>query len=439
MRLLGKENMKKSKLVCILILMIVLCTSCGKESGQGNDTGTASGKESAFENNEELFEFVMDSWKNHSTEAIYEYLGKELKALMSKEDFVDVFDKLSALGGEMLNVSEPQVTNSFGTDVYTTVVEFENVTLDWNVSMRMMQLNGFTYNIHFKDSFEIRYENNIVEKYFVIKNDGCELNAVYTYADDGEKHPAVLLIAGSGPSDYNETIGLLSPFQDIAQGLAQRGVNSLRLDKRTLNYPSDTQIGLEEEYFADCTEALAFLKEQDITNLYLLGHSLGGQIAPELAAEDEDIDGMILFNSTPRHLADLACEQYSNMYPGNKAAYAAQAEAAMVANKTNLEGKNYFGADDYYWATYNELDIIQSVKDANVKTLIINSKYDNQIFQTDRDMWKAQLEEDENVTIHVYDDMSHFGYKIDTKDTTALYKKIDFPVELLDEFAGFCE
>ena len=54
-------------------------------------------------------------------------------------------------------------------------------------------------------------------------------------------------------------------------------------------------------------------------------------------------------------------------------------------------------------------------------------------------MFKAELGANENVTIHVYEDMSHFGYKIDTKDTTALYKKADFPVELLEEFAGFCE
>ena len=437
MRLLRKE--KKSKLICLLIMIVALCTACGKEDGQETDAGATSGKESAFATNEELFDFVIESWQNHSAGAIYEYTGKEIQELMSKEAFVDVFEGLSAIGGEMLSVSEPQTTSSFGTDVYTTVVEFENITLDWNVSIRMMQLNGFTYNMHFKDSFEIRHENNIVEKYFVIKKDGCELNAVYTYVDDGEKHPAVLLIAGSGPSDYNVTIGLLSPFQDIAQGLAQRGVNSLRLDKRTLNYPTGTPIGMEEEYFADCREAMAFLKEQDITNLYLLEHSLGGQIAPELAVKDGEIDGMILFNSTPRHLADLACDQYVAMDPGNKNTYISCAEEAKTVQNMESEVRYYFGADDYYWSTYNELDTIQSIKDANMKTLIINSNYDNQIFQTDIDMWKVQLEADENVKIHIYEDISHFGYKIDTKDTTAFYKKAEFPVELLDEFAGFCE
>jgi len=433
---------KRSGLLCVLFIMIMLCTACGKETGQettGNDEGVNFRDENVFATNEELFDFVMENWKNHTEDAIYEYTGKEIQTLMSKEDFTGVFQRLSVIGGELLSVSEPQVTSSFGTDVYTAVVEFKNVTLNLTVSMKVAKISGFTYNIHFKDTFEIRHDNNIVEKHFVFKNDGCELNAVYTYVDDGEKHPAVLLIAGSGPSDYNETIGLLSPFQDIAQGLAQRGVNSLRLDKRTLNGTPNTKVGVEEEYFADCREAIAFLKEQNISNLYLLGHSLGGQIAPELAAKDEDIDGMILFNSTPRHLADLACDQYIAMDPGNKNTYIACAEEAKKVQNMESEVRYYFGADDYYWSTYNLLDTIESIKTANINTLIINSTYDNQIFQTDIDIWKEQLEDDENVTIHVYEDISHFGYKIDTQNTVLLYKKSDFPVELLEEFAGFCE
>ena len=95
------------------------------------------------------------------------------------------------------------------------------------------------------------------------------------------------------------------------------------------------------------------------------------------------------------------------------------------------------GADDYYWVSYNQLNTIANINDANVRTLIINSTYDNQIFQADRDMWNAELAEKDNVTIHIYDDISHFGYKIDTK--TTIYKRVDFPEELLNEFADFCE
>lgn len=453
--------MRRSKIMCLLMLIVVLCTACGKEAEVPENSATKAPAESAGEvlegttpadkekpgadseesltptTNEELFNFITEKWKKQEADDLFEYAGKELQVLMDKEDFAGVFKGLSAIGGELLDISDIQVISSMGTDVYTSVVEFENVTLDWQVSMKNVKLTGFTYNIHFKDPFEIKHENGIVEKYFVFQNDGYELNAVYTYVDDGEKHPAVLLIAGSGPSDYNETVGLLAPFQDMALGMAQRGVNTLRMDKRTLRASAEDRIGMEEEYYADCRAGIAFLKEQNISNLYLLGHSLGGQIATELAVEDLEIDGMILFNSTPRHLADVACDQYVAAAPYNEELYRAIAESAKSLKEEDIRGTHYLGADDYYWVSYNQLNTIANINDANVRTLIINSTYDNQIFQADRDMWNAELAEKDNVTIHIYDDISHFGYKIDTK--TTIYKRVDFPEELLNEFADFCE
>lgn len=43
----------------------------------------------------------------------------------------------------------------------------------------------------------------------------------------------------------------------------------------------------------------------------------------------------------------------------------------------------------------------------------------------------------ENVTISVYDDLSHFGYKIDTSDPSAIYNAADFLSEVISEFAEF--
>ena len=113
--------------------------------------------------------------------------------------------------------------------------------------------NGTTNNPN-QDTFQ----GSIEEKRFVLESNGYKLNAVYTYIDDENAHPAVLLIAGSGPSDYDETIGALKPFEDIAHGLAQEGINSLRVDKRTFGYAAefDIKCGIEEEYLDDCKAML---------------------------------------------------------------------------------------------------------------------------------------------------------------------------------------
>ena len=283
------------------------------------------------------------------------------------------------------------------------------------------------------------YQGSIEEKHFVLESNGYKLNAVYTYIDDRNAHPAVLLIAGSGPSDYDETIGVLKPFEDIAHGLAQEGINSLRVDKRTFGYAAefDIKCGIEEEYLDDCKAAIEYLKTQNISGLYLLGHSLGGQIATELAASIEGIDGMILFNSSARHLADIACDQYSIADPANKESYITYATAAKNANASSAKGYYYYGATDYYWASYNNINIAQNIVEANINTLIINSKFDKQSFDEDLNLWSTLFSDSANVSLCVYDDISHFGYKIDTTDPSSIYTQVDFPSEVISAFTDF--
>lgn len=282
-------------------------------------------------------------------------------------------------------------------------------------------------------------QGSIEEKHFVLESNGYKLNAVYTYIDDGNAHPAVLLIAGSGPSDYDETIGVLKPFEDIAHGLAKEGINSLRVDKRTFGYAAefDIKCGIEEEYLDDCNAAIEYLKSQNISGLYLLGHSLGGQIVTELAASIEGIDGMILFNSSARHLADIACDQYSAADPVNIESYITYAEAAKNATASSAKGYYYYGASDYYWVSYNQIDVAKNISNANIKTLIINSKFDKQSFDEDLNLWSTLFSDSANVSICVYDDISHFGYKIDTTDPSSIYTQVDFPSEVISAFSDF--
>ena len=282
-------------------------------------------------------------------------------------------------------------------------------------------------------------QSSIEEKHFVLESDGYKLNAVYTYIDDGKAHPAVLLIAGSGPSDYDEAIGALKPFKDIANGLAKKGINSLRVDKRTFNYAAnfDIKSGIEEEYLNDCTAAIEYLKSQNISDLYLLGHSLGGQIATELAVSIEGVDGMILSNSSARHLADIAYDQYSALDPVNKESYTTYAEAAKNATASSAKGYYYYSASDYYWVSYNQIDVSKNISNANVRTLIINSKFDKQSFDEDLNLWSTLFSDSANVSICVYDDISHFGYKIDTTDPSSIYTQVDFPSEVISAFSDF--
>ena len=286
---------------------------------------------------------------------------------------------------------------------------------------------------------EITEASGVIQRYFVIESEGFLLNAVYTYVPDGKHHPTVLLIGGSGPLDADGTIGAWKPYEDIALGLAEQGICSLRLDKRTLNgaesfLPTD---GIEEEYLTDCRAAIACLREAGISDIFLLGHSLGGQIAAVLAEEMTDIRGVILFNSTSRHLADVACDQYVRLDPAHEAEYRLYADAAKASTDESVRGYYYYGATDHYWVTYNRLDTLESIRNGATPTLIVNSTADLQIFAADLAGWQEIIAE-EHVTYRVYEGLSHFGYRADLNDSSVVWQPTEFPSELILTFAEFC-
>ena len=96
---------------------------------------------------------------------------------------------------------------------------------------------------------------------------------------------AVLLLAGSGPQDRDETVGANAPLRDLAQGLSARGLVVLRYDKRTHTYGADLQnrpVTVEEEVLADAVAALAWLRQRaevDPARVWVVGHSLGALLA----------------------------------------------------------------------------------------------------------------------------------------------------------------
>lgn len=443
--------MKINNIFILLILSVFLLSACNSETpplGIETDpvTSVAQQEETTLapvginpSTDDELFDFIISKWQQNKAAELYEYTDAELISLLSEKDFAYLFDSVSKIGGNLKSFSDKRSSSDSKIVTYTAKLDFDNITADLTVSFRNLKICAFTRNLHFKNTFEIDHGNGVTERYFVFENDGYKFNAVYTYINDGDSHPAVFMIAGSGSSDYNETLGILTPFEDIALGLAENGICSLRIDKRTLNYASefDVRDGINEEYLSDCIAAIEYLKNQSATEIYLFGHSLGGQIATEIAANTGGIDGMILFNSSARHLADIACDQYSSVDPENTAIYTAYANAAKSAMEPSAQGNYFYGATDYYWASYNRIDTAKNISDANVRTLIINSKNDSQTFDEDIDMWNSLFAGSDNVTVFIYDDISHFGYKIDTSDASSLYKRIDFPNEIISRFTAF--
>ena len=150
------------------------------------------------------------------------------------------------------------------------------------------------------------------------------LKGLLTLPDDNSSPvPAVVMVHGSGPSNMDERVMKLTPFKDIAEGLAERGVASLRYDKRTFVYARKmrkTDVTVKEETVDDALLAVELLKqtpEIDRERIFILGHSMGAMLAPRIDAEGAGVRGLILMAGTPYRLEDIVINQLRRSGEGN--------------------------------------------------------------------------------------------------------------------------
>lgn len=110
--------------------------------------------------------------------------------------------------------------------------------------------------------------------------------------------PAVLLIAGSGPHDRDETLMGHKPFLVLADYLTRRGIVVLRMDKRGVGQSKGNYAAATTADFADDAQAgvtyLKTLPDVDPRKIGLIGHSEGGIIAPMVAAHDKDVSFVVM-------------------------------------------------------------------------------------------------------------------------------------------------
>ena len=127
----------------------------------------------------------------------------------------------------------------------------------------------------------------------------------------------VVLVHGSGPNDADETIGANKPFKDLAWGLASRGVAVLRYVKRTRQFgkefvESTPEFTVREETEDDAESAIRLLRQTpkvDADRVYLLGHSLGGLVAPRIAGRTPDLAGIVICAANTRSFGTLLVDQ----------------------------------------------------------------------------------------------------------------------------------
>jgi hypothetical protein len=289
------------------------------------------------------------------------------------------------------------------------------------------------------------------ERDVTVGTDEWKLPGTLTVPVGNGPFPAIVLVAGSGPVDRDETMGPNKVFKDMAEGLASRGIVVLRYDKRTRQYQTKVaamqNLTVLDDTVDDAAAAAALLRAQpevDAKRIYVLGHSLAGNLAPRIAEADGKLAGLVILGGNLRPLEDAIVEQAEYLGSAAGDLQLLRAEAAKVkALDAGDEDAPPLSVGPVteppsYWLDLKSYDAAAAAKKLTIPILILQGERDYQVNMKDFGLWKSALGKSKNVTLKSYPALNHLFIAGEGKSLPAEYGKPGhLAPETVDDIAKF--
>ena len=252
-------------------------------------------------------------------------------------------------------------------------------------------------------------------------------------------HPVVVLVHGSGPNDRDETVGPNKPFRDVAWGLASQGIAVLRYEKRTrqhgMNYPKNGTV--EQEAIEDALLALGLARRTpgiDSSRVYLLGHSLGGLVGPEIAQRDGRLAGLALLAAPARDMATVILDQLTHLAALPMNAPAAnqgqlrtfQEQVKALQAGTASDTALVMGAPAAYWRDLMKRRPVETAQRLRIPLLVLHGGRDYQVPEADHRLWVSGLQGRSNATVRLMPGLNHLFISGSGQPTPAEYAQAGY-------------
>ena len=256
------------------------------------------------------------------------------------------------------------------------------------------------------------------------------LKGMLTLPEDVTKPvSAVVFVHGSGSSNMDEKVYKLTPFKDLAEGLARHGIASIRYDKRShahglkMMRDKSQPMTVKQETIEDAVLATDMLKQDDRIDrekVFIVGHSMGGMLAPRIDAEGGNYRGLILMAGTPRRLELIMEEQLEASFAemGKFVRFFAEKSARKIIKKFEgmyemsdeeaMKLKIGGGTTVYYFKEMGEPPVSYYLEKAQKPMLIMQGEKDCQV-KVDKDFgaYKEILAGRSDVTFKLYENLNH--------------------------------
>ena len=268
------------------------------------------------------------------------------------------------------------------------------------------------------------------ERIVIGENTNYPLNGLLTLPDNAAAPvPAVVFVHGSGASNMDEKVGKLTPFKDLAQGLARHGIASVRYDKRSFAHgfkmlrDKSLEVTVKTETIDDAILATELLKKDpriDPERVFIIGHSMGGMLAPRIDAEGGNYAGLIIMAGSPRKLEEIILDQNEAALRSTKgfvnwivkkqvAKFAAIFDGMYELSDEEAKKKKMGGGTTLYYFKEMGEHPASGYLLATVKPILImqGEKDFQATAEKDFAAYKQLLDRKENVTFRLYENLNH--------------------------------
>lgn len=259
---------------------------------------------------------------------------------------------------------------------------------------------------------------------------GWPLPGTLLMPTSGGRVPAVIFVHALGPNDRDETIGPNKPLRDLANGLASKGIASLRYDKRTRVFGQRFRTELpnwtiDDEVCNDAVAALALMAARnDVGPIFIAGHDLGAMLAPRIAAAAAQrgvrVAGIVMLAAPSMPFADLIVYQYEFLSFLPIPAATRQSVDEAKARRENVRRLVEQGKPDpkpapllldmpaSAWLDIGRYDPATALLDQPaLPALLIFGGRDFQVPITEKRVWEARVGSRPNTTLVEFPSVSH--------------------------------
>jgi pimeloyl-ACP methyl ester carboxylesterase len=208
-------------------------------------------------------------------------------------------------------------------------------------------------------------------------------------------HPAVILIAGSGPTDRDETVAGIPIFGQLARDLVAAGYVVVRYDKRGVGQSGGrAESATIADYAEDARQVLLWLEKRKEVNkerIALVGHSEGALVAMLTAGRERGKVGAMVLIAGPSTSGDkVVLEQQKLLLSKMPIDDAQRAEKIALQEKINtavIKGTGWTDlpeaarriADTPWFYSFLTFNPEKAMNDTRQPVLIVQGELDTQV------------------------------------------------------------